>query len=196
MLVAVKWFFTLSWLTFSLLWGVRYALLRKGRKYAKARNPADRNLRYKYISYLVYLAQIFLIIPMFWLNSAALLKFHSSDLTRFIGLVLCFLGLALSTYALKHLGRNYSPCFDAHVPFQLVSTGPYRFIRHPGWLAKIFTGVGGVLVSGSWWFMPVLLWLLIEMRRTIRAEEKYLLMAFPEFADYRRRTRYLIPFIC
>jgi protein-S-isoprenylcysteine O-methyltransferase len=81
------------------------------------------------------------------------------------------------------------------LPHELVTTGPYRFIRHPGWLSKILVGVAGFFVSGSLWMALVLIWLLIELRRTIRAEERYLEQSLPDYRSYRKRTKMLVPFI-
>lgn len=98
-------------------------------------------------------------------------------------------------YSIKYLGRNYSPCFDAHIPFELVFKGPYQFIRHPGWLSKILVCVGTILVAGSIWFVPFLFWIIFEMKRTITIEENILARTFPSYQDYRARTYRVIPFL-
>jgi len=105
--------------------------MRRERRYAIGKKSVDTNARYKILSSLVYFAQITLTIPMFWIDSPYLLKFHDDDMIRFAGLAICYVGLALSVSALVYLGRNYSPCYDSHEPFQLITNGPYKFIRHP-----------------------------------------------------------------
>ncbi|MGE0632384.1 MAG: isoprenylcysteine carboxylmethyltransferase family protein [Pseudobdellovibrionaceae bacterium] len=133
---------------------------------------------------------------MFWIFSPYLLQFHTDDRFRILGFIFCYFGLFLSVISLVYLGRNYSPCFDSHIPFKLITNGPYKYIRHPGWLSKFIVGIGGILVSGSWWFIPVLLWLYIEMRRTISIEEAYLLDNFSDYKSYRDKTfcKKAIPF--
>ena len=190
-----SWIFTFSWLLFCLLWAIRSLVVRRGRKYVNGKKLVDTNTRYKVVSTVVYFAQITLTIPMFWSDSSYLLKFHDNYSIRSSGLGLCFMGLLLSVSALVSLGRNYSPCYDNHEPFQLITTGPYKFIRHPGWLSKFLVGIGGILVSGSWWFVPLIIWLYIEMMRTIQIEESHLSRTFPEYDLYRKRTFCLIPYV-
>jgi protein-S-isoprenylcysteine O-methyltransferase Ste14 len=191
----LPWLWTLAWLLFCVLWAARSLVVRKGQRYAQGKKPVDTNLRYKIISNLVFVLQMTLQPFLFWSDSKIFFKFHHSDELRILGLALCFLGLALSVSALRYLGRNYSPCYDSHEPYHLVTDGPYQWIRHPGWLSKWMVGFGGILVSGSWWFVPVLFWIYLEMKRTIQIEEAHLAHAFPEYATYQKRTFFMIPFL-
>jgi len=186
---------TSFWILFCILWGGKALFLRHKRKYATQRTLKSQNPQFKYVSYFVFLTQVTLLVAMFWLDHIALLKFHNEDSIRIIGLALCYLGLFIYLYAQSHLGRNYSPCFDSHIPFEIISAGPYRYIRHPGWLSKLIVSIGGLLVSGSFWFLPIFFWILFEMHKTIKLEESYLLAAFPEYNDYTQRTHRIIPFL-
>lgn len=188
-------FLTILWLLFSILWGLKSLILRHKKKYAIQKTLKNTNFRFKYISYFVFAMQISLLIAMFWSDHTALLKFHNQDSIRLTGIGLCYAGLIIYLYAQSHLGKNYSPCFDSHVPFEIVSSGPYRYLRHPGWLSKFLVGVGGILAAGSLWFLPILFWILFEMQKTIEVEESYLLEAFPNYRDYVQRTYRVLPFI-
>ena len=181
------------WLAFCILWAGRSLVVRRGRNYSNGKKRADRNARYHFVSNFVFVLQITLTFPLIWFRSPWLLQFHDDDSLRFAGLAFCFAGLALSIWSLVKLGRNYSPCYDSHEPFELIVKGPYRFIRHPGWLSKWMVGMGGVLVSGSWWFVPILLWLFVETRRTIRVEEDLLMRHFPNYRGYAEKTARMIP---
>lgn len=185
---------TVMWLAFVILWAAKSIFLRRGRKYASHRVFTNRNSRFKFVSYFVFAMQLVVVPILFWFNHFWLFKFHESDGLKFIGIGFCFAGLALYLYSIKHLGRNYSPCFDSHIPFELVSTGPYRLIRHPGWFSKILVSLGGILVAGSIWFIPILYWIVVEMRRTVLVEEGVLVKAFPEYESYKANTCKLIPF--
>jgi protein-S-isoprenylcysteine O-methyltransferase Ste14 len=185
--------FLFLWFVFCVAWAGKALFLRKGRVYAKDRKLASTNSRFKFISYFAFLVQITLVPLCFYSDSFWLFKFHSLTSLFIFGFILCYLGLALYLWASFHLGRNYSPCFDSHVPFELVDTGPYKFIRHPGWLSKLLVSLGGILVSGSLWFIPFLIWITIEMRRTIRDEEAYLSESFPAYVEYRERTNKIFP---
>lgn len=187
--------YTIFWLVFCALWAAKSLVLRQKRKYAEHRHLADANSTFKPMSYLVFSAQILLCTATFWSDSHWLLKFHSIDWVKCFGLFLSFSGLILYLYAQRYLGRNYSPCFDSHIPFEIVDSGPYKMIRHPGWLAKLFVGAGTLFVSGSFWFVPMIYWLILQMRKTISIEEEYLIKAFPQYKTYKMGTWALLPYI-
>lgn len=187
--------FTFAWLTFSLLWAARAIVSRWGRKYSNARTPAQQNKIFKPISYIVFFIQLFLVPALFWFDSPLFLRFHESDFWKLIGLSMCFSGLFLYLIALRSLGRNYSPCFDSHIPFEIVESGPYRLVRHPTWLAKFLVSFGALILSGSTWVMLIPLWIAMEFWRTVPAEEADLMAHFPQYAHYRNRTSLVVPFL-
>jgi protein-S-isoprenylcysteine O-methyltransferase Ste14 len=114
---------------------------------------------------------------------------------RFVGMILISLATVLYLKSLTCLGRNYSPCFDSHFPFELISSGPYKFTRHPMYLAKLIIVAGNFIISGSLWFVIVFIYLMLETIRTITNEEKYLSASMQGYAGYRKRTTRVIPFL-
>ena len=79
----------------------------------------------------------------------------------------------------------------------LVTTGPYRLVRHPIYLGLSMLAMGEALAFASW---PALLVLLAGIIPTFvwraAAEEKLLTGAFGEhYACYRKHTRMIIPYV-
>jgi protein-S-isoprenylcysteine O-methyltransferase Ste14 len=78
----------------------------------------------------------------------------------------------------------------------VISSGPYRHVRHPMYAGVLMFLVGTSLLLGSWWgliTMPVLA-LLLAVR--IQIEENALRAGLKGYEDYARRVRYrLIPLI-
>jgi|WetSurMetagenome_2_1015567.scaffolds.fasta_scaffold154845_3 protein-S-isoprenylcysteine O-methyltransferase Ste14 len=77
----------------------------------------------------------------------------------------------------------------------LVTTGPYRYVRHPIYasaLLFVFAGVSGNLSVGS-----VCAGLLVFLGAYIRilSEESLVIERYPEYREYAAKTRRLIPFI-
>ena len=77
----------------------------------------------------------------------------------------------------------------------LVTTGPYRLVRHPIYLGLALLAMGQALAFASW---PALMIVLCGIVPTFawraRAEEKLLNGTFGErYAAYRQRTRMIIP---
>jgi protein-S-isoprenylcysteine O-methyltransferase Ste14 len=123
-----------------------------------------------------------------------LLQFHDGSMGRAIGFLILYLSMALYFWSLRHLGDNYSPCYDSYLPTGLVMSGPYKYIRHPMYLAKIFVGVGTVIVSGSLWFVLPTLYLVIDTSLSMFREERCL-TGISGFDTYRQRTKLFLPFI-
>ena len=76
------------------------------------------------------------------------------------------------------------------------TTGPYRFVRHPGYSGTLLQSVGAALLLGSWWaLLPALLAMGAITART--ALEDRTLQAEPSgYAEYAREVRYrLIPLV-
>jgi protein-S-isoprenylcysteine O-methyltransferase Ste14 len=73
-------------------------------------------------------------------------------------------------------------------------TGPYRFVRHPGYAGIIFPLFGIVLALGSiWTLIPAAVASIITVIRTV-LEDRTLQEELPGYRDYARRVRYrLIP---
>lgn len=99
-------------------------------------------------------------------------------------------GLAWCVVSLRALGRSFSVVPQAR---ELVSTGTYRWVRHPLYLGELVACLGfalrapSVLSFGLW-----LLLLVLQLART-RYEEATLGAALPEYAGYRRSTYRLVP---
>lgn len=182
--------FQISW---AFIWAGKHLNLRHARNYSVNRTQADTNIRYRFVSYFLYVAQNILCIASFWSHSKFLLEIHDSNSLRIAGVVLISLATVLYFESLRYLGKNYSPCFDAHLPSELVVAGPYRFIRHPMYLAKLTVVLGNFALSGSLWFVAMFLYLLLETMRTIVTEETYLTRSICGYAEYQGKTMRIVP---
>lgn len=113
------------------------------------------------------------------------------------GVVMMAGGLALRIWANRALGGAYTRILRTAPDQQLVDTGPYRWIRHPGYAGSIFTYLGaGLATLNRYSLVAIGLATLIAYAYRIRAEETMLLAAFGEdYRRYRSRTRRLLPFL-
>jgi protein-S-isoprenylcysteine O-methyltransferase Ste14 len=103
---------------------------------------------------------------------------------------LMLLGTALSAYVLTQLGRSFSVMAEARA---LVTSGVYRIVRHPLYLAEEIAVLGLVLQFLSHWTLVLLALHAGFQLRRIRNEEVTLIKAFPEYGAYKERTARLIP---
>jgi protein-S-isoprenylcysteine O-methyltransferase Ste14 len=112
-------------------------------------------------------------------------------------LALCFGALALRIWAVSRLGKSFTYDVKRPVGGVLVRTGPYRFVRHPGYAGIIIlAALPGLLVGSIAGFIGLLLVTLAHTIVRLRAEEKMLEEECGEtFREYRRMTYRLLPFV-
>jgi protein-S-isoprenylcysteine O-methyltransferase Ste14 len=161
----------------------------------------------------------------YWLVSAAGAKQGSRTVNRFPGLILVVLGvvllrvfrtnglavhsaalaaigtavfasgLALAIWARVHLGRNWGMPMTRKDEPELVTSGPYRLIRHPIYSGILLGLLGTSLATNLYWLIAFaamgayFIW-------CARVEEGLMTRAFPDaYPTYRSRTKMLVPFL-
>jgi protein-S-isoprenylcysteine O-methyltransferase Ste14 len=112
--------------------------------------------------------------------------------------------LGLLAYALANLvviwAELANPFFSSAVRIQtergqhVVTTGPYAFVRHPGYAAGVAFLVSSALALGSWLsLLPALCFSVALVRRT-RIEDAFLQRHLPGYTQYAERVRFrLLP---
>jgi protein-S-isoprenylcysteine O-methyltransferase Ste14 len=96
----------------------------------------------------------------------------------------------------QYLGRFWSSAVAIMKDHQLVRTGPYRLIRHPLYTAMLGMFAGTAIVSGQYHALIGVALGVYAYWGKIRIEERALGEAFgTEYADYKRHSRALIPWL-
>ena len=111
------------------------------------------------------------------------------------GLIACIAGFALAVWARLYLGRNWGMPMSLKEGHELVTTGPYRFIRHPIYTGMLLAIVGTALINGPIWVV-VLAAMAVYCGYSARTEDSLMQQQFPEqYAQYKRRTKAIVPFL-
>ena len=94
-----------------------------------------------------------------------------------------------------HIGRNWGAPMTQKDEPELVTSGPYRLVRHPIYSGVLVAGVGtAVALSWSWLTVVGLAGVYFVYSATV--EERYLTEQFPDtYPVYKRSTKMLVPFI-
>jgi protein-S-isoprenylcysteine O-methyltransferase Ste14 len=112
-----------------------------------------------------------------------------------IGLVLFVLGLGFAIWARVHIGRNWGTPMTQKDEPELVTSGPYRLVRHPIYSGILVAGVGTAVALNWRWLIAVGL-AGIYLLYSATVEERYLTEQFPDaYAVYKHTTKLLVPFI-
>lgn len=76
---------------------------------------------------------------------------------------------------------------------QLVTDGPYAWVRHPMYVCVLWMGVAAVVLYASWPKMAALIALAGVLWLKVGVEEKALRLKFPQYDDYVSRVPRFIP---
>jgi len=97
---------------------------------------------------------------------------------------------AAELFILSRLGRSFSILPEAR---RLVTSGPYRRIRHPLYLASVIGSFGAMLQFAQPWALFIVLAAFALQLWRMHYEERVLTKAFPEYAAYASRSWRLLP---
>ena len=112
-----------------------------------------------------------------------------------IGLAIFVLGLALAVWARVYLGRNWGMPMSQKVDPELVTTGPYRRVRHPIYSGIMLAMIGTTIAVSLYWLVAVVV-LGAYFVYSALVEERFIAERFPDsFPEYKQSTKMLIPFI-
>jgi protein-S-isoprenylcysteine O-methyltransferase Ste14 len=119
----------------------------------------------------------------------------SSPVLQGLGLALFLLGLGLAVWARVHLGRNWGAPMSEKVDAELVTTGPYQYIRNPIYSGILLAAIG-TAVAVSWYWLVVVALMGAYFVYSATVEEHTMERLFPDaYPAYKRSTKKLIPFI-
>jgi len=111
-----------------------------------------------------------------------------------LGLAVLLLGLALSCWARVVLGRNWSASVQLKRGHELVTAGPYRWVRHPIYTGVLTGVLGSAFVMGEWRGLVAWALIFVSFAYKLRHEERWMREQFgAAYVDYMRRTKALIP---
>lgn len=121
---------------------------------------------------------------------------HARSLA-FSGVVLFVTGPLLRWWAIITLGRFFTVDVTIEKDHELVERGPFRMVRHPSYTGVLLAFVGLGLSLGNWAALLVtLLPIGAAFVHRMNVEENALSDALgPQYIDYMRRTKRLMPFI-
>jgi protein-S-isoprenylcysteine O-methyltransferase len=111
------------------------------------------------------------------------------------GVAIGLVGLGVRAWGMRTLGNAYSRNLRTSDDQHLVTTGPYRYVRHPGYLGSVLVWVGAALAFGNWLVAGLTAVLLLAAYLwRIFSEEAMLRDHFGgEWCSYAARTARLLP---
>jgi protein-S-isoprenylcysteine O-methyltransferase Ste14 len=156
---------------------------------------ASRGPRGWYLGLRVVLIVVLVnVIRLNWRNGGGP-ALHAGLALSVAGLVLWAGGLGLAIWARLYIGRNWGMPMTRRTAPELVTTGPYRTIRHPIYTGIIVALVGTALATSLLGLIVVVVvagYFIFSAAR----EERFLAGEFPDsYPAYKASTKMLIPFV-
>jgi protein-S-isoprenylcysteine O-methyltransferase Ste14 len=119
----------------------------------------------------------------------------SNAVLQGIGLALFLTGLGLAVWARFYLGRNWGTPMSEKVDAELVTTGPYRYIRNPIYSGLILAAIG-TAVAVNWYWLLAAVFMGAYFTYSAIVEERIMERLFPnDYPAYKRSTKMLIPLV-
>ena len=107
-----------------------------------------------------------------------------------VSTILILVGDGFAIIILIQLRRSFSVMSEAR---ELVTSGVYRFVRHPLYLAEEIAAIGSVMqFLSAWTVMLLAVHMALQFRRMWN-EEAILSAIFPNYATYKKKTAQIIP---
>jgi protein-S-isoprenylcysteine O-methyltransferase Ste14 len=121
--------------------------------------------------------------------------FPHTVVTGILGDFLLLVGLFIAVWARITLGSNWSAKVTLKENHELIQRGPYRVVRHPIYSGLLLMILGTAILIGQVGGFVVLGFCACGLWVKLRREEAWLTKHLPEYSEYMRRTRALVPFV-
>ena len=113
-----------------------------------------------------------------------------SSFSYFVGFLIIIIAFIILFIAIKDLGRNLSPFPRPIDNSNLVTTGIYRFMRHPMYYSLIFISFGVFITKLSIYYLFLSISLALIIKLKIALEEQYLNNKFKNYLLYKNEVKY------
>lgn len=150
-----------------------------------------KNSELSFKNYL-YVALQFLLF-LFWIFDFEILKFMRLGWLQPVFLIFSGIGFILIVISLLHLNTNLSPFPKPKKNAKLVTTGVFKYIRHPIYSGILFFLFFLSLYFSSFYKLGIVLLLMILFWFKSSYEEQQLSLKYPGYSNYRQRTGRFFP---
>jgi protein-S-isoprenylcysteine O-methyltransferase Ste14 len=181
---------TYCWLVFEVVLLIRDRARNQG---STAGDRGTRQLNFLLIIVAVVVADV--LRPLTSTHSPLRIPGGPGGWTVMVGTVIVWVGLVIRIWAVVTLGRSFRTTVEVDPGQTVVSSGPYRQVRHPSYSGLMLIVIGVGIASGNWLALAVCILLPgAAMVRRIRVEEAELTRVLGEpYQAYRNHTKRLIP---
>ena len=116
--------------------------------------------------------------------------FQVSPFSHLTGILIIIISSIIMLVSIKDLSRNLSPFPRPIKNSNLVTSGIYRFTRHPMYYSLVFFSFGFFIIKLSIYYLFLSISLVFIVKLKIALEEKYLKDKFKNYFLYKNKVKY------
>ncbi len=149
-------------------------------------------------TFLLIMVNGFLCITLAMLQWAYFSNNHDGNtLYNYLGIAMLYGGVFFRNYSIYILGKQFTSKVQIVDNHELITVGPYRFLRHPSYTGAYFAMLGICVLLQTWLMLGVtIIAVLYAYSKRIEAEEATLSAFFGEkYEQYQMRTKRMFPAI-
>jgi len=182
----------IGWIIFWLYWIVSAFGAKKG-------THSHANLK-QFIRIRIVTFPIAVALAVVFKNLPVSLKNHyqnaiNNHLVSTAGLLMFLIGFMLAIWARRSLGKNWGMPMTQRQNPELVTSGPYAYIRHPIYTSILLMVLGSFLILNMYWLI-VFIVAAVFFIYSAAEEERLMTQQFPKvYPSYKAKTNMLIPFV-
>lgn len=178
----------------TLIMGISIFYRRRAERSGKELS-GDNGLR---LVLLLRLMSLLAILPLFgylinpeWVAWA---RISLPDWVRWLGACGMLAAVPLSVWVFSSIGTNISPSHATREGHELVTHGPYHWVRHPLYSTGMLAAISLTVLTSLWWLaLALLIPLAVLLWRTPREEQRLIDIFGDQYRDYMRRTGRFLP---
>jgi protein-S-isoprenylcysteine O-methyltransferase Ste14 len=177
------------WLSWGIYW---WALSRKVKPTTQIESIGSR---------LTHLLPLALGIYLAWTPVTSipfLTKRYLSDgvWTFWLGASVLLFGLGITVWTRRELGRNWSGIVTLKQDHELITGGPYAYVRHPIYTGLLLGFLGSAVARAQWGGLLGVALAAVSFWRKLTYEERFMRQQFgTAYDDYSKRVAALLPFL-
>lgn len=114
---------------------------------------------------------------------------------NYILISILLISFVLALWAMLIMKFNFNAAPEVLPGMTLKKSGPYKLIRHPMYTSIFGLTIPWVINDFSYFRLFILVVLLVNQLIKINSEEKLLSEKFPDYSEYKKHTKKIIPYI-
>jgi protein-S-isoprenylcysteine O-methyltransferase Ste14 len=186
MTILIRWLFPMLWLTWGMYW---WSQSRAVKVNVWAESVRSRLLHVVPMGAAALLLVLHL--PLLGLDERFL---PPSPAIFFVGFLFAVAGLLFTVWARRHLAANWSADVTIKAGHQLITSGPYAWVRHPIYSGLLLGFAGSAVALGQRRGIVAVVVVGLALWRKLRIEERGMRQLFGErYTAYAQRVAALIP---